>query len=139
MGSTRGTRRRLYQEQDGLCHYCERLMVLTVGHHPLAVTVDHKLPRSKGGTRSPDNVVGACWQCNGVRGDLPYEEFKAVWRYLHARGLPEPKSNPQTQRRNKKRSERRKRYKARDRLPSAPANVIPLEGAKLAEFWPRAV
>ena len=43
-------------------------------------TEDHIVPKSKGGTNSPDNLVGACHTCNNMRGTIQYEHFYAYIR-----------------------------------------------------------
>lgn len=49
------------------CHYCGEP----------GGTIDHIVPRSKGGTNQKENCVPACKACNEFRGDGDYEEFKA--------------------------------------------------------------
>lgn len=44
---------------DVPCHYCGGP----------AGTVDHVLPRSKGGSNNAWNVVSACWDCNQEKAD----------------------------------------------------------------------
>lgn len=53
------------------CHYC--------GSY--GGTIDHIVPRSKGGRMSRENCVPACAPCNNWRGDQGYEWFKEVgWK-----------------------------------------------------------
>lgn len=52
------------------CHYCGEP----------SGTLDHKLPKSKGGETSPSNCVPACGPCNQFRGTMPYEEFLVRWK-----------------------------------------------------------
>lgn len=40
-------------------------------------TIDHVIPRSKGGKASQSNCVPSCKWCNGHKGDRSPEEFKA--------------------------------------------------------------
>lgn len=73
---------RLYDKQNGLCFYCgEQMIVVDTATlrrlPPKAITQDHLLPKSKGGTRAAHNIVGACWQCNHRRGTDDWAEFKA--------------------------------------------------------------
>jgi 5-methylcytosine-specific restriction endonuclease McrA len=43
------------------CHYCGGP----------ATTVDHVIPKSKGGTNAWNNLVAACRRCNGSKQDKP--------------------------------------------------------------------
>lgn len=40
-----------------------------------ATTADHLLPVSRGGTDDPKNLVAACSNCNGTKGEMTAEEF----------------------------------------------------------------
>lgn len=52
-------------ERDGhTCQYC----------NAKAYTIDHVLPKSRGGTNSPRNLVACCGRCNGRKGDRTPEE-----------------------------------------------------------------
>ncbi len=63
-------------ERDGWhCHYCN---VRLGWGHPSVVPpeVDHKTPRSLGGSNDLDNLVLSCGACNSLKGATPYEMFK---------------------------------------------------------------
>lgn len=75
----------LWQKQRGQCHYCKRCMTMQVDNTVLMCTVDHVVPRAHGGWRDPDNIVGACYQCNNARGTLPADLFA---RYVRRFGPP---------------------------------------------------
>lgn len=53
------TRRGVLRRDDGRCCYCGRS----------AATVDHVLPRSRGGADSWENLVACCLACNNGKGD----------------------------------------------------------------------
>ena len=53
-----------------------------------AETVDHVVPRSRGGGHTWDNVVAACRRCNGVKRDRLLVE--TTMRLARAPGLPAP-------------------------------------------------
>ena len=55
------TRRAVFARDRWTCQYCGTL------HGTL--TVDHVIPRSKGGTSSWDNIVTCCAPCNRRKGD----------------------------------------------------------------------
>ncbi len=59
------TRRALFARDDYVCQYCGSSARLTV---------DHVVPRSKGGGSGWDNVVASCAPCNSRKADhLPHE------------------------------------------------------------------
>jgi 5-methylcytosine-specific restriction endonuclease McrA len=58
-------RREVLRRDNHTCQYCGSTKNLTI---------DHVIPRSKGGQHSWDNVVAACERCNSSKGDrLPHE------------------------------------------------------------------
>jgi 5-methylcytosine-specific restriction endonuclease McrA len=54
------TRRAVFARDDWTCQYCGSRQQLTV---------DHVVPRSKGGGSTWDNIVAACAPCNRRKGD----------------------------------------------------------------------
>ena len=62
------TRRNLYRRDDHRCQYCGQRKAGD------ALSIDHVIPRSKGGSTSWENCVLACVKCNIRKGDhLPWE------------------------------------------------------------------
>jgi 5-methylcytosine-specific restriction endonuclease McrA len=55
------TRRAVFARDRWTCQYC--------GNERGHLTVDHVVPRSKGGTSSWDNIVACCAPCNRRKGD----------------------------------------------------------------------
>jgi 5-methylcytosine-specific restriction endonuclease McrA len=55
------TRRAVFARDRWTCQYC--------GHERGSLTVDHVVPRSKGGASSWDNIVACCPPCNRRKGD----------------------------------------------------------------------
>jgi 5-methylcytosine-specific restriction endonuclease McrA len=55
------TRRAVFARDAWTCQYC--------GHRRGNLTVDHVVPRSKGGASSWDNIVACCAPCNRRKGD----------------------------------------------------------------------
>ena len=53
------TRKAVFARDDGRCVYCGAA----------ATSLDHVIPRSRGGTHTWDNVVSACRRCNHVKAD----------------------------------------------------------------------
>ncbi len=78
------TRRAILARDGGRCVYCGAS----------AATIDHVVPRSRGGQHSWDNVVSACHRCNHVKADRavadlgwrlrtpPAQPTGAAWRVL---------------------------------------------------------
>ena len=63
-------RREVLRRDNPTCQYCGSRKQLTL---------DHVLPKSKGGTHTWDNVVTACSPCNSRKGD---RTLKEAWRTL---------------------------------------------------------
>lgn len=42
------------------------------------LTKDHLVPRSRGGTTTPENIVPACEECNQKKANLP------IWSMINA-------------------------------------------------------
>ena len=63
---------KLYGDQEGICKGCDI-------HFPFgALTVDHKLPRSKGGQDHLDNLQLLCTRCNSSKGNKTMAEWNAT-------------------------------------------------------------
>lgn len=59
----------------GRCCYCG------VELHPFrAFTVDHVVPRSRGGSDELDNLVGACRDCNAAKGSMRWTTWRSQLR-----------------------------------------------------------
>jgi 5-methylcytosine-specific restriction endonuclease McrA len=60
------TRRNILKRDGHKCVYC--------GRGDLPLTIDHIIPRSKGGDDSWENLVSACLPCNNRKGDRTPDE-----------------------------------------------------------------
>jgi 5-methylcytosine-specific restriction endonuclease McrA len=69
------SRRAIFARDGGRCAYCAGP----------AETIDHVVPRSKGGRHTWENVVAACAKCNHTKGDRTVAELG--WR-LHVAPAP---------------------------------------------------
>jgi 5-methylcytosine-specific restriction endonuclease McrA len=77
-GARKITRRALFARDGYRCQYCG---------DGSRLTVDHVIPRSRGGSTAWDNMVTACAPCNLRKGDrLPTESG------MHPRTAPKPPS-----------------------------------------------
>ena len=64
-------RHTLYGKQEGHCAGCKH-------HFPFRnLTVDHIVPRSKGGTDHLDNLQLLCGACNSMKGPISQAAFVA--------------------------------------------------------------
>ncbi|MUT22325.1 HNH endonuclease [Mesorhizobium loti] len=75
-------RRKLYMRQDGKCFYCHRDLT-TKKTGELALTIEHRKAKMKGGTDDLKNLVAACWHCNHHRG----EQMNATKQRKEAKAL----------------------------------------------------
>lgn len=69
-------RREVFRRDNHTCQYCGSTKHLTL---------DHVIPRSKGGTHTWDNVVAACEKCNSSKGESPADRLRQ--RLLHETGM----------------------------------------------------
>ena len=61
------TRQNIFKRDEGKCQYCGTTKELTL---------DHVIPRSKGGRSTWLNLVTACKKCNSLKGDQSLEKSK---------------------------------------------------------------
>jgi 5-methylcytosine-specific restriction endonuclease McrA len=73
------TRRAVFARDDWTCQYCGSRGNLTV---------DHVIPRSKGGPSTWDNIVASCAPCNRRKGDALPKQAGMIPR--HAPRVPGP-------------------------------------------------
>ena len=59
------------------CPYCETIIYWR------ELSIDHIIPKSKGGANDSSNLVWTCRTCNISKGDLTGEEFKALLAFLN--------------------------------------------------------
>lgn len=63
------SRREVFRRDQHTCQYCGNTQRLTI---------DHVIPRSKGGSHTWDNVVTACASCNSAKGNRLLHETHLV-------------------------------------------------------------
>lgn len=74
MTISRRLRQAIYLRDRLRCRYCKRTCLLpseTWQGNPLTATLDHVIPQSEGGPDTRRNLVTACEECNGRKGNLP--------------------------------------------------------------------
>ena len=67
---------------DWTCYYCHCEVRFTEPRTASSPTVDHKIPRGRGGRHAQFNLVLACYSCNHKKGDMTEEEFEVFNRCL---------------------------------------------------------
>lgn len=89
------TRKAVFARDGGRCVYCDAP----------ATSLDHVIPKSRGGPHTWDNVVSACGRCNHVKADrgiaelgwrlnrVPVVPVGAAWRVIGARRV-DPRWRP---------------------------------------------
>lgn len=65
MVETKPSKAMIYKRDDNKCQYCGSTRSLTI---------DHVIPKSKGGGDTWDNLVVACCSCNAKKGDKLLEQ-----------------------------------------------------------------
>jgi len=70
------TRKAVFARDGGRCVYCDAA----------ATSLDHVVPKSRGGPHSWDNVVSACGRCNHAKADRAVSEMG--WRLRRAPAAP---------------------------------------------------
>ena len=65
-------RRELWELSNRRCGYCRTKIGLS------EVTVDHKIPISRGGPDCRDNMICSCEPCNHLKGNRTAEEFRGL-------------------------------------------------------------
>ena len=79
-----GTRIRVYERDGYTCVYCRRECVAHIAGlpgptgdlYPIA-TIDHIIPKCRGGSNRFENLVTACARCNSQKGWKTADEYRA--------------------------------------------------------------
>lgn len=64
---SKAVRQRIYERDGFACIYCTSTTQLSI---------DHVLPRSRGGTNNEDNLATACRRCNSSKGSRTLKEWR---------------------------------------------------------------
>lgn len=60
---------KLLIKEEFKCHYCKTEINIET------VSIDHKVPRSNGGSNDLGNLLASCYECNNKKGSESYEDF----------------------------------------------------------------
>lgn len=65
----------------GRCWYCGKFLEMPRSASSGQIcsnwfVLDHVVPRSKGGSDDPSNLVASCWLCNSGKGNKTVEEYR---------------------------------------------------------------
>ena len=66
----RGRREEIFRRDGYACHYCGS------SGKAETQTIDHKVPRTLGGTNDPANLLTACRSCNLKKGERSYAAYR---------------------------------------------------------------
>lgn len=149
-GIRNGRRRTFWQAQKGLCHYCKRVMVIEIGYAN-SVTIDHVVPKCRGGSNKRHNTVAACWRCNFLKGELTENEFRKLYdRAIEEGRMPERHPRRVPSREAVREARRVRRQRVKEVMARAGAKERQVEragydpeamgytstGVTLGEIWP---
>ena len=84
--------RYLHKTQNGVCFYCNNETFLREQvtkeycrkNYKLMATFDHIQVKSDGGSNAKVNGVCACFDCNQMRGNLPFDLFTQNFEQIQA-------------------------------------------------------
>lgn len=75
------TFRQVRRDANFICWYCGVDTIELAQYGRGKSTVDHVIPRSRGGSDEPSNLVCACSICNQEKADMTLEEYRLfVWK-----------------------------------------------------------
>lgn len=73
---SQGTVNIIRQREQEHCWYCGKDLSDAQNGFFTRITVDHVVPRSKGGSDAVNNLVLSCPRCNLLKNDLSLDEFR---------------------------------------------------------------
>lgn len=84
----RRAREHLIKQQGMYCYLCGAELcntksIMSREESKRIVTVEHKVPLTRGGTNNIDNLALACASCNMIKGNKTVEEYKT---YVEQKG-----------------------------------------------------
>ena len=70
------TRLAIYKKTNGVCYLCDKFVPLG------SFTIDHKIPKAKGGTDEIENLFPAHHKCNQIKHSLTIEELIEIMEII---------------------------------------------------------
>ena len=80
-------RERIAKDNNWICTYCGREVLIGMNGGGQLATIDHKTPLSRGGSWKRFNLTCACHRCNSEKSDMTAEEYMD-WRRGLFQGEP---------------------------------------------------
>lgn len=68
-------RNKIYSRDKRKCGYCSKFC------NDKIITIDHIIPKSRGGSNTPENLVTCCITCNQYKGNRTPDEAKMELKY----------------------------------------------------------
>lgn len=68
-------KRRLEKDYGAYCFYCHRPLTWVWGQDSF-FTIDHYIPKAKGGTDDYNNLVPCCERCNNMKGKTKPDKWR---------------------------------------------------------------
>lgn len=69
----------LFNRQSGICPYCGDDMTMEL-NSPKTATLDHIIPKSRGGKNSIFNLLACCFDCNHEKSNTDLATFLIIKR-----------------------------------------------------------
>lgn len=85
MKHKKNDKRYVYTRDDGICYFCDKELKFK------QISLDHYLPKSKGGPNDIYNLVCSCKRCNKDKKSNVPEDYKEVIMNLFKKGVKDGK------------------------------------------------
>jgi 5-methylcytosine-specific restriction endonuclease McrA len=77
-----GRKRKVYKRDDYTCQYCGVYCFDSWVNNPKALTIDHCMPITGGGSSNIDNLVTCCRECNITKSNKRFSTFEEAREYI---------------------------------------------------------